>query len=135
MFVCNQVQLIPFQKARSLSESAQKKHKTFRKLKLTADEEKKLQSYSKMDISSFSECNLVEFQELYCKQQLFEGINSGKFHVKLEFTTDIHSKIRDWLKNYGYYLCPDKPINHNAGWLAKIIKPTPESTTKFDLRW
>lgn len=135
MFVCNQVELIPFQKARFLSEDAQKKRKRFKELKLTAKEESKLQSYSKMDITSFSECNLVEFQELYCKQQLLVGINSGKFHVPLEFSTDIHTKVRDWLKHYGYYLCPDKPIDYDAGWLAEAINPTPESTTKFDLRW
>ena len=135
MLVCNQVKLIYFQKARFLSEAAQKKHKNFQKLKLTASEKSKLQSYSKMDVSSLSECNLIEFQKLYCKQQLLVGINSGNFHVNLEFTTDIHTKVRNWLKHYGYYLCPDKPINYEAGWLAEAINPTPESTTKFDLRW
>lgn len=135
MFVCNQVQLIHFQKARFLSEDAQKKHKHFRKLKLSAEEERKLQTYSKTDVFSLSECNLVEFQELYCKQQLLVGINSGQFNVNLEFPVDIHTKVRDWLKHYGYYLCPDKPIDYDKGWLAEVTNPTPESTTKFDLRW
>ena len=135
MFVFNQVEFIHFQKARFLSENAQKKHKRFRKLKLTAEEERKLQAYSKMDVSSLSECNLVEFQELYCKQQLLVGINSGNFHANLEFTVDIHTKVKDWLKHYGYYLCPDKPINYDNGWLVEVTNPTPESTTKFDLRW
>lgn len=135
MFVCNQVQLLYFQKARFLSEAAHKKSRKFQKLKLTLDEEKKLAAYSKMDISSLSTCNLVEFQELYCKQRLFVGINSGAFYVSLEFTTDIHDRVREWLKYNGYYLCLDKPIDYDAGWLAEAMHPTPESTTKFELRW
>lgn len=135
MCVCNQVQFMYFQKARFLSESAHQNHDCFRKLKLTAEEERKLHVYSKIDVSSLYEYQLVEFQELYCKQQLFFGINSGQFHVNLEFSIDLHSKVKDWLKYYGYYLCPNKPIDYNKGWMAEVENPTPESTTKFDLRW
>lgn len=135
MFVCNQVYLLPFQEARFLSEDAQKKRKKFKELKLTMDEEKKLQHYSKIDVSSLSECNLVEFQELYCKERLFTEINSGRFFASLEFTIDVHSKVRDWLKYYGYYLCPNKPINYAYNRWEQVSDSILESTTKFELLW
>ena len=102
---------------------------------LSSYENTQLQYYSKANILNLSEYEIIEFQELYCKQQLFVGITSGKFSVDLEFSTDIHSDVKNWLKSYGYYLCPDKPINYNAGWFQEFINPTPESTTKFNLRW
>lgn len=135
MFVCNQVELLPFQKARFLSEDVLNKRKRFRELKLTTDEEKKLQYFSKMNVSSLNECSIVEFQELYCKQRLFVGINSGNFYVNLEFTTDIHHMVKVWLKSYGYYLCPDESFHYDDNSGARKINPAFETKTKFQLLW
>ncbi|MDO5556255.1 MAG: hypothetical protein Q4G09_06565 [Clostridia bacterium] len=135
MAICNQVQLLDFQKARFLSEDALNHRKRFKLQELSLNEKAKLSLYNSKQLNTLTVCELIEFQELYCKKQLLSGINSGKFYVSLEFSTILHQNVRLWLKSYGYYLCPNKPINYDAGCFYEVQHPTPESETKFELRW
>ena len=135
MAICNQVQLLNFQKARFLSEDAHNHRRKFKQQELSSDEKSKLSFYSSKQLDTLTVCELVEFQELYCKQQLFTGINSGKFHVSLEFDTPLHQNVKEWLKSYGYCLCPEKPVNYSAVWFYEDQSNVPESETKFELLW
>ena len=134
-FIMSQIKLVNFQVARILSEWSHNNKPKFRRLTLIAVERKMYEAYCQKDVDTLSDCELVEFQKLYCKKRLTPAINAGKFLITLEFSKELRPEVKKWLKEYGFYLAPDKPIDYDKGWLYEAMHPTPESKTKFELRW
>lgn len=123
-----QIKLVDFEIARILSESASLRRMKFKKLTLIVAEREKYEAYSLRNVDTLSDCELVEFQKLYCKKRLTSALNSGKFEITLSLSVELRQEVKDWLKAYGYCLAPyqSKNTEGNTGTKSKHI---------YVLRW
>ncbi|MBO5142202.1 MAG: hypothetical protein J6C46_04275 [Clostridia bacterium] len=135
MTTCNHIPLMNFQEARRFSELAKNKYKKFKPFILSLHERELLVKLTKMEHSSLSQQDIITYQKLYCKKQLFYAINIGIYHVNLKFNSPIQQEVKDWINSHGYYLAPMDVNCKEKDWFDEFIFAEEKSTKEFDLRW